>query len=193
MNRKEFFDKINGFVSVKDIKNIAQAYWLAKEVHRSQKRDGGERYFEHCRRVASTLIEHGPVIADEIVIALLHDCVEDGFIPEDFLEELFGQDVERAIDILSKVTPVFDEETGAVAKKIKKDLDDYYNAIANAPLSIRRVKLADRLDNLRSMDVWPEKRKQKYIAETEKYILPIALATDNKFFEELNNECVKVK
>ena len=191
MNRKEFYNKINGFISAKDRKRIENAYWLAKEVHRSQKRDGGERYFEHCRRVASTLIEHGPATADEIVIALLHDCVEDGFIPEDFLEELFGQNVEKAIDILSKVTPIFDETDGAVKDKIKKNLDDYYNAIANAPLSIRRVKLADRLDNLRSMDVWPEKRKQKYLLETKKYILPIALATDTRFYNELLTEIKK--
>ncbi|KKS37735.1 MAG: hypothetical protein A3G49_05740 [Candidatus Sungbacteria bacterium RIFCSPLOWO2_12_FULL_41_11] len=185
MNRKEFFDKINGFVSVEDNKKISQAYWLAKEVHREQKRDGGERYFEHCRRVALFLIEHGSTNADEIITALLHDCVEDGFVPDDLLEKLFGATVSGAVETLSKITRIFDEATGAVKEKKKKNLDDYFRKIFESAVFIRRVKLADRLDNLRSMDIWPEKRKQKYLLETEKYILPIALATDMRFYNEL--------
>lgn len=201
MNRKEFFTKINGFVSAEEHVRISQAYWLAKEIHRNQKRDGGERYFEHCRRVALYLIENdpgaygerraSPASANEIIVALLHDCIEDGFIPKDLLEKLFGSEVAEAVEKLSKVIPVFDEETGAVKEKIKKNLDEYYQKIAESPVWIRRIKFADRLDNLRSMNVWPEKRKQKYIAETEKYILPIACETDMQFYNELVAEIKK--
>lgn len=188
MNRKQFFEKINGFVTPEEHKKISQAYGLAKEFHRLQKRDIGERYFEHCRRVALLLIEHGPTGANEIVSALLHDSIEDCFIPEDLLKELFGSEISNAIEELSKVTPLFDEETGAVKEKIKKPLDEYYRLIAEAPVWVRRIKLADRLDNLRSMDVWSHKRQQKYILETEKYILPIALTTDMRFYNKLTAE-----
>lgn len=191
MNRKEFFEKVNGFVKVEERKKISQAYGLAKKFHLLQKRDGGERYFEHCRRVACLLIDNGRVSSKEIITALLHDSVEDCFIPEDLLEELFGGEVAEAVEKLSKIIPVFDEETGAVKEKIKKPLDEYYRVIAEAPVWNRRIKLADRLDNLRSMDVWPEKRRQKYFAETEKYILPMALVTDILFYRALLTEIYK--
>lgn len=200
MNRKEFFEQINGlgFISTNEIPRISRAYWLAKEVHRTQKRDGGERYFEHCRRVAILQMEAGGIIAalfdriaDGIVAALLHDCVEDGFIPEDILAQFFGCRIANAIDVLSKVTPVFGKDTGAVKEKIKKDPETYWQTIAKAPAWIRRVKLADRLDNINAMVAWPEKRQRKYIIETEKYILPIADRTDPRLAEAIRNECKK--
>lgn len=202
MNRKEFFEKIyrHGFVSSSDIPRISQAYWLAKEIHRSQKRDGGERYFEHCRRVVCILLKYKSKkteevlsISAEIISALLHDCVEDGFIPTDLLTKLFDRHIANAIDILSKVTPVFDKNTGAVKEKIKKDPETYWQTIAKAPMWVRRIKLADRLDNISAMVVWPEKRQRKYIIETEKYILPIARATDPWFAEVIRKTCDKYK
>jgi GTP diphosphokinase / guanosine-3',5'-bis(diphosphate) 3'-diphosphatase len=189
MNRKEFFEKLPYYFSKKDRVRIVRAYWLAKEVHRSQKRDGGERYFEHCRRVACFLIDYGPTNADEIITALLHDCVEDGFIPADLLTMLFGQPVADAIDALSKVTLIFNEHTGAIKEKTKKDTDEYWQIIAKSPAWIRRVKLADRMDNINDMDVWSKERQWKYIAETKKYILPIARATDFRFTEALQTKC----
>lgn len=187
MNRQEFFQKVLEKVSSEDIPRISQAYWFAKQVHRNQKRDCGERYFEHCRRVADLLIDHGGTSADEIVVALIHDCVEDGFIPDGVIKALFGEEVAKALGILSKVTPIFDESTGVVTKVRRSD-DEYFDGIRNALYFVRCVKLADRLDNLRSFAIWDEDRKQRYIIETETYILPIAHVTDGEFEKELKGE-----
>lgn len=189
MNRKEFFEKINDTVTKEEKDLIEDAYWIAKEAHRLQKRDDGERYFEHCRRVALILIEHGPININEIVAALLHDCVEDCFFPAHFLERHFGPNIANAVDMLSKVTPTFDEETGAVKEKIKKGNAEYYRKIAESPTWIRRIKLADRLDNISDMSVWLKERKQKYLYETERYVLPIAVATDNNLHTALLERC----
>ena len=191
MNRKKFFEKVNGFVSGGEWGRISHAYWIAKEAHRAQKRDCGERYFEHARRVACILIDRGGVSADEIIISLLHDCIEDTWIPGDLIGALFGVIVAESVEILTKIIPLFDEATGAVKEKKKKDSGAYYRAIADAHVSARRVKLADRLDNVRSMGVWPDARIQKYIMETERYVLPIAHATDRWFAEEIGKELKK--
>lgn len=57
MDRKEFLERVKGRFSGQDLERIAKAYWFAKAVHRGQVRNTGERYFEHCRRVACKLLE----------------------------------------------------------------------------------------------------------------------------------------
>lgn len=193
MNRQEFFEKVRDKVASEEIPRITEAYWLAKVVHRNQKRDCGERYFEHCRRVACLLIDRGgDISADEIITALIHDCVEDGFIPDDVIQNIFGEKMRDAVATLSKVTIVSDKATGVVQKKRKSD-EEYFSGIRDASVIIRRIKLADRLDNLRSMHAsWTKERKQKYSIETETYILPIARMTDDNFAREIEEEIRRV-
>lgn len=193
MNRQKFFDQFKGILNKEDILKISWAYWIAKEAHRNQKRDGGDRYFEHCRRVAcltfasTRSIKDDTPLAKEIITALLHDCVEDCFPPQNFLKTLFGEDVAYGVDTLSKITPVFDEATGKIIEKKKKDLKEYYKKIANSDMWIRRIKLCDRLDNLSSMDIWPEARKEKYRKETQEFIIPMACETNLVLYEKLKD------
>ncbi|OGZ97145.1 MAG: hypothetical protein A3I44_05085 [Candidatus Sungbacteria bacterium RIFCSPLOWO2_02_FULL_51_17] len=210
MNRQEFMQQLQPIIPPEGIRQVSHAYWLAKEMHRKQVRDGkigmnmveilltkflraigsdlrivrGERYFEHCRRVAIQVVCWGSHDADEVTSALLHDCIEDCYPPQDLLEGVFPKHVVQAVETLSKVTRVFDE-CGAIIKKRKKSAEEYWGGIREAPVWVRRVKLADRLDNLRSMHVWQDARKQKYLLETETYILPIARMTDERFCQDI--------
>src|SRR3989344_3919204 len=180
MNRQKFFDQFKDIFSNEDILKMSWAYWIAKQAHHNQKRDNGDRYFEHCRRVACLTFYHARLYVyltptvKEVITALLHDCVEDCFPPQNFLRTLFGEEVALGVDTLSKINPVFDEATGTIIEKKKKNLQEYYAKIANSDMWIRRIKLCDRFDNLSGMDVWPEARKEKYRKETGEYILPIA-------------------
>ena len=111
MNRREFFEKVIKCANQnpEELQKIGWAYWLAKETHRNQKRDGGERYFEHCRRTAIILMEHGKTNAQEIMMALLHDCVEDGYVPRDIIEKLFGKEIAEGVGLLSKCETTIDK------------------------------------------------------------------------------------
>ncbi|MDP3770655.1 MAG: HD domain-containing protein [Candidatus Sungbacteria bacterium] len=189
MNRTEFFDAVRHALLTEHIIPISHAYWLTKHVHRNQVRDEGGRYFEHCRRVANILFDHPPTSASEIIVALLHDCEEDGFLPEGLLDTLFNSNVARAVDLLSKVRVTFDGRTGRVIKE-KKSLDWYFDAIARAENMVRRVKCADRIHNLSTMHgAWPPERKAKYIAETRMYLIPIAEITDTRLARLLHDAC----
>lgn len=180
MSRKEFADIVRVAVGQNDVALVMRAYWLAKEVHRQQKRDTGERYFEHCRRVAKDSGE-----TKEFIVSLLHDCVEDGFAPQDIVAILFGEEISDAVNVLSKLIPVFDSHTGRIIRREKKGLNKYWESLMAASIWIRRIKCRDRLDNLRSMHIWTPARKEKYIRETEEYVLPLAEATDAHILQEL--------
>lgn len=190
MNRAEFFAAVRGALLGEEIAPIVHAYWLAKQVHRNQRRDEGERYFDHCRSVAQILLDYPPASADEVIVALLHDCVEDGFIPEGLLKKMFGKKVADGVDILSKCSVMFDEATGRVIKK-KKPLDRYFLYIAHADRMVCRVKCADRIHNLSTMDgaAWPDERRTRYIAETQTYMIPIAEVTDVRLARLLYHGC----
>lgn len=188
MNRETFFDTIHNIIDPSEVIMVSHAYWLAKQVHREQVRDSGERYFEHCRRVALSLAELASVTADDIVLAFLHDCIEDGFMPPGMLRVLFGDEMAHATATISKSIPVFDEHFLTVISRRKKNLEDYFFGIARAPVFVRQVKCSDRLDNLRSMGVWTLGRKRKYVIETEIHILPLARDIDSELRTQLEDE-----
>ena len=191
MNRETFFETIHPLVDPSELITISHAYWLAKQVHREQMRDNGERYFEHCRRIAVELAHLRVVTADDLVLAFLHDCIEEGFMPPGLLRAIFGDEMASAVATISKTTPVFDDHSLTVVSRRKKDITDYFSGIAAGPAFVRRVKCADRLDNLRTMRVWTAERRNNYIVETELFIVPLARDIDAELAREIDEECRK--
>ncbi len=191
MNRERFFYSLP-LMSLGDREEVQLAYHIAKDAHRKQLRDGGERYFEHARGVALILIERGVRPATAFIKALLHDALEDSFVPIAMYIQCFGIELYRSLDTLSKLIPVFDPITGKLRGRLKKPIAEYFAALAIASVEDRLVKLADRLHNLRSMGSWPIERQRKYVRETVEWLLPIADATDPWFAQQLRTEIAKV-
>lgn len=186
MNRIEFFGLLSG-MSAGDLLQVQMAYWLAKNAHRPQApRDNGERYFEHPRSVAVSLIERGFSDRDTVVLALLHDVLEDTNTPVHVIMELFGHEVWKGLSLLAKYIPIFDPVTGQVVYRYRKSLTEYYGELRDrAVRNVQLVKIADRYHNLQTMGSWAPERKQKYLDETREYILPIARKTESWFTDQL--------
>jgi guanosine-3',5'-bis(diphosphate) 3'-pyrophosphohydrolase len=184
MNREAFFRTIAGLPS-HELLRVQSAYWLSKDVHRKQIRDTGERYFNHPRRVAYHLIDMGYTNSDGLILALLHDAIEDTNVPFCVITGAFGAATWQNLFILSKSTPSCDPITGETIGHIKKDTEVYYKRIMEADKHVRLVKLADRLDNLEDMVSFTPERKAKYIAETEKYVIPLAESTCHNFLNRI--------
>lgn len=187
MTRDKFFQTIDKKVGLEDREKIEWAYALAKQFHREQMRDEGIRYFDHCRDVALILVKYGPTNPDELVVGLLHDVYEDQFVPRGMIRQLFGREIDEAIKILSHEKPFY-ESHGKITKKAENK-KEYFDSIGKSNLLIKRVKLADRLHNLLTLEFCkPEKRARK-IKETRDYILPIAKETDLRFFKAIKGRC----
>lgn len=162
-NREKFLSKLK--LSSEELRYVSAAYAFSKYGHRGQKRDGGERYFEHPKAVAEILINELKLSSNWklIVTALLHDILEDSFLlDEERIGINFGEDVARWVKILSK-------EQGI----------DYYkrlnDCIECGEWIVILVKLADRLHNLRTLPSKCDKTAQKrYITETKKHYIPLA-------------------
>jgi tetratricopeptide (TPR) repeat protein len=119
---------------------------FAARVHRSQRRKGGEiPYLGHLLGVCSLVIEDGGT-EDEAIAALLHDAVEDqgGDAMLGQIRERYGPPVADIVLACSDTT-----ETPKPPWQARKEA--YLVHLNDAPISILRVSLADKLYNARAI------------------------------------------
>lgn len=117
----------------------------------------------HAYRVAIRLAEAGIVDDTTLATALLHDVVEDtkedAKITPEAIADLFGEEIAINVVLLSK----------NINEGPKLPIEKYYENMRPAPLAVRRVKYADRIDNLSSFLVMPlddEMKPGKLVAES---------------------------
>ena len=136
---------------------INRAYIYAMKAHGSQTRSSGEAYFSHPLEVASILTEY-KLDVSTIITALLHDTVEDTDATLEEIEELFGAEISKLVDGVTKLSQL---ETNTVHSKQAENFRKLVVAMSE-DLRVLLVKLADRLHNMRTIDgiKKPEKRKR---------------------------------
>lgn len=181
-NRASFLKRLEGMPR-EVISTIDFAYDLGKEAHRPQRRDTGERYFEHLRAVVLILIDECKMKdPDLITAALLHDSVEDSAIFGN-ATQAYSKWKEVAHFRLSKVFNSQVAEMVITLTKPKVDGQElktkdeahhlYIENLSNAPAKIILAKMADRLHNLRSLPgITPEKQR-RIVAETKEIYFPL--------------------
>lgn len=164
---------------------IIEAIEFATTSHSQEFRDEGTPYIFHPLSVALICLEEfGVVDTHTVLLTILHDVPEKiGGVPSGeklaLIADKFGSAVASDIDVLSR-------KVGST----REERDEYYtNAIAGSSLSIRLAKLADRIDNVRSLKFNPDLEKRiRYKKETIAQILPIATSTFPKAAEILRRD-----
>jgi len=109
MDRSLYFSTLADRLNSDELLYVQRAYWLVKEAHRRQKRRlTGERFFEHVRRVSfMAAVDYGYCDGETAALGLLHDVVEDTFVPQSVIVNLFGQQMYGWILNVSKEIPNF--------------------------------------------------------------------------------------
>lgn len=118
----------------------------ATRLHGNQVRKGsGVPYISHLLSVAALVLEDGGN-EEEAIAALLHDAIEDqgGAKTREEIRQHFG---ERVVSIVDGCT---DSETLPKPPWKERQLN-YLEKIRLAPPEVRRVSLADKLHNARSI------------------------------------------
>ena len=129
----------------------------------------GIPYILHPTSVACIVAELG-MDADSICGALLHDVVEDTIVSLDEISKMFGSDVAKLIDGVTKISKIpYSTREEQQAENIRKML------IAMADdIRVIIIKLADRLHNMRTMDCMPEQKRRDKSVENMQVYAPIA-------------------
>lgn len=152
-----------------DVTLIRRAYDYAYKKHFSQKRITGDDYITHPLNVAWILTD---VNADgcAIAAALLHDTIEDSDSTYDEIKNLFGEDVAKIVDGVTKINRLnFSTESEQMAANQRKILVGL-----SEDVRVLIVKLADRLHNMRTLYVLSEEKQKKKAKETLEILTPIA-------------------
>ena len=151
-----------------DVLNRAYVYGLKK--HGTQLRASGDPYFSHPVEVAGILAEMR-LDTSSIVTGLLHDTLEDTDATRDELARLFGDEVARLVDGVTKLSRLeVQSETTKEAENLRKLV-----LAMSTDIRVLLVKLADRLHNMRTLHHIKEPARRKRIArETMDLYAPLA-------------------
>ena len=148
---------------------LNKAYVYAMQKHGHQKRASGDPYFSHPLEVAAILTD---MHLDEstIVVALLHDTIEDTTATRAEIDELFGPDIGRLVEGLTKLKKLDLVSTKAAqAENLRKLL-----LAISEDVRVLLVKLADRLHNMRTLDHVPPHKRLRIAEETMEIYAPLA-------------------
>lgn len=174
----EFFNEIKENSSY-DADKIYQAYHLAYEAHKDQRRRSGEPYIMHPVAVAKILFDFG-MDSECIIGALLHDVVEDTTYDLDFISKNFGADVALLVDGVTKLGKIpLSTREEVQAENIRKMF-----IAMNQDVRVIIIKLADRLHNMRTLEHMPPYKQREKSLETIEIYAPIAHRLGIRPFKE---------
>jgi GTP diphosphokinase / guanosine-3',5'-bis(diphosphate) 3'-diphosphatase len=175
---------------------LNRAYVYAMKAHGEQKRLSGDPYISHPLEVAAILTEHQLDDAT-IAAALLHDTIEDTEATRAEIDQLFGRDIGRLVEGLTKL-----KKLDLVSREAKQaeNLRKLLLAIAE-DVRVLLVKLADRLHNMRTIEFMRPEARRRIAEETLDIYAPLAgrigmyelrEELESLSFRELNPEAHKV-
>ena len=99
----ELVERVRSYDPGADEDRLNRAYVYAMKMHGSQRRESGAPYFSHPLEVAGLLTQMRLDTAS-IVTALLHDVVEDTEATLADIEQMFGADIARLVDGVTKLS-----------------------------------------------------------------------------------------
>src|SRR5438874_12006317 len=129
------------------------------KAHGAQLRASGDPYFSHPIQVAGLLAQM-KLDSASIITGLLHDTVEDTVATLDDIERLFGPEIGRLVDGVTKLSRI---ELQSDQTKQAENLHKLVLAMSE-DIRVLLVKLADRLHNMQTMRFIKSEDKRRRIA-----------------------------
>ncbi len=166
-------EKARSYLPPEKIALVENAYNFAMKAHQGEVRKSGEPYLEHPLQVALTLADL-QLDASSLAAALLHDVSENCNISIPEIEAKFGSEVSRLVDGTTKLGKLSAPQgTAAIRESQAENLRKMLVAMAE-DIRVVFIKLADRLHNIRTLDVLPPERQRSIAQETLEIYAPLA-------------------
>ncbi|KXS56118.1 MAG: hypothetical protein AMR96_04430 [Candidatus Adiutrix intracellularis] len=169
-----------------DITLVQRAYIYAASAHQGMMRRSGEPYLNHPLAVAGILCDM-KMDMPTVVAGLLHDTIEDTEATLEDVAKRFGRDVANIVDGITKISQMnFSSAKERKASNMRKMI-----LAMLTDLRVILVKLADRLNNMRTLGYMPEDKQLLIAAETLEIYAPLASRLGiHKIQTELEDLCL---
>ncbi|RZU47630.1 guanosine-3',5'-bis(diphosphate) 3'-pyrophosphohydrolase [Fluviicoccus keumensis] len=164
-----FCEYLATYLKPEQIAEVESAYLFSKAAHEGQFRRNGDPYITHPLAVAD-ILGHMHMDHQSLMAALLHDVIEDTGISKEELAARFGQDVAELVDGVTKLAKV---RTQSKAEAQAENLRKMMLAMTQ-DIRVIIVKLADRLHNMRTLDVLAPEKRRRIAQETLDIYAPLA-------------------
>ena len=147
---------------------ISKAYNIAAEALAGLKRGNGKPLVEHPDAVAKIVDEEIGLSAECIAAIYLHEAVR--FRPETDIDSAgFGKDVYTIVDGLNKISTINPKDTRLEAENYKRLIVSY-----SKDPRVTVLKIADRLEVMRSLEMFPKASRERKVLETMMLYIPLA-------------------
>ncbi len=170
MRQYELVERVKSYDPAADEGALNRAYVFSMKAHGSQLRASGDPYFSHPVEVAG-ILANMKLDAASIITGLLHDTVEDTVATLKDIHELFGDEIARLVDGVTKLSQIeLQSDKTRQAENFRKLL-----LAMSEDIRVLLVKLADRLHNMRTLHHVKSEEKRKRVArETMEIYVPLA-------------------
>lgn len=172
---------------------IEKAVNFCISYHKGQLRKSGEPYAVHPILVAS-LVAFFSENKATILVALLHDVIEDTHCTQEELRVEFGSEVLKLVLGLTKIIEI--REDNLISSKSNKNLTKSALTFRNMLLAsiedirVLIVKLCDRLHNMLTLEALREEKRKSISEETLVVYAPIAhrlgISSIKNYLEDLS-------
>lgn len=148
---------------------IRKAYVYAARAHKNQLRASGEPYLSHPLEVSSILADM-KMDVDTIAAGILHDTIEDSKATRQEIETMFNPAIASLVDGLTKIGKI---EYKSIEERQSDNFRKMLMAMAK-DIRVILIKLADRLNNIRTLEYLQEEKRKTIAQETIDIYAPIA-------------------
>ncbi len=169
MRQYELVERVASYNPQVDEELLNRAYVYAMQKHGSQKRASGDPYFSHPLEVAAILTDL-KLDDSSIVVALLHDTIEDTGATRAEIDQLFGASIGKLVEGVTKLQKL---ELVSREAEQAENLRKLLLAVAE-DIRVLLVKLADRLHTMRTIGYMPEEKRARIAEETMEIYAPLA-------------------
>lgn len=149
---------------------ITTAYRIAEEAMKDKFRENRHPFIEHPLGVARIVAEDIHLGYESVIAVFLHETIR--FYP-DVLQNLpkgtFSQEVMDIAQSLNKIAAIKPKETRLEAENYKRLIVSY-----SRDPRVMLIKIADRLDVMRNIDLLPKASQERKVTETMFLYIPIA-------------------
>ena len=170
MRQFELVERVKSYDPNADEDALNRAYVFSMKAHGAQLRASGDPYFSHPVEVAG-ILSGMKLDGASIITGLLHDTVEDTLATLTDIEKLFGADIARLVDGVTKLSRL------ELQSDQTKQAENFRKLVLAMSEDIRvlLVKLADRLHNMRTLRFIKDADKRRRVArETMEIYAPLA-------------------
>jgi (p)ppGpp synthase/HD superfamily hydrolase len=143
---------------------INKAIYWAKKYHDGQFRKSGEPFYSHPLEVAYMVSDYN-LKTDVIIVAILHDIVEDTEVTAGMILDTFGWRIAGMVDLLTRDRP--DGSKISVEQILK-------NAWEKNDKEVILIKIIDRIHNISTLAALSKEKQKKQLTETIKNFLIFA-------------------